>query len=222
MDIRKHYDFFNPHDAPQIHIVGCGAIGSTVAKMITRLGIEDIHLWDFDFVESKNIANQTFDFKDISRLKTDTIKDYINNINPACKVTVHDKYTAEKLNGIIFTTVDRIITRQDIIHNNKYNPSIVAFIDVRMRLTSGQVYTATFKSQSSIKFLLDSMDFSDAEAKKGTPTSACGTVLNVRPNVTSLSSYAVTEMMHIIKDGKPKNKLIMTDVFNTTLETLEF
>ena len=222
MDTRKHYEFFNPNDSPPIHIIGCGAIGSTIATQVARLGIDEIHLWDFDHVESKNIANQTFNFRDIGRLKTETIRDYINNINPGCKVHLHEEYTDQILHGIVFTTVDSILVRKNIIKINRYNREAVAYIDVRMGLTSGQVYTATFLKQSSIKSLLESMNFTDEEAKASTPVSACGTVLNVRPNVTALSSYAVAELMHIIKNKQPKNKLIMADVYHQTLNTIEF
>ena len=62
MDISKHMDFYNPiiDFKDQIHIIGCGAIGSTLAEMLTRMGFQELHLWDFDIVTEHNIANQSF------------------------------------------------------------------------------------------------------------------------------------------------------------------
>ena len=34
MNLNKHYEFFNPMSVTdEIHIIGCGAIGSTIAEM---------------------------------------------------------------------------------------------------------------------------------------------------------------------------------------------
>lgn len=222
MDIRKHYEFFNPHEAPPIHLVGCGAVGSTLAPMLTRLGIPEIHLWDFDYVEMKNIANQTFAFKDVGRLKTHAVKDSIEAINPACKVHMHEKYTDQILEGIVFTTSDSVVVRKNIIKINRYNQKVKAFIDVRMRLTDGQIYFATFKENSSIGRLLDSLNFTDEEADKATPRSACGTVLNVRPTVTGLCSTATAQLINYLKTGKMQYYLIMYDVFSNNITSIKF
>lgn len=220
MDIRKHLEFFNPADAPPIHIVGCGAIGSTIANMIARLGINEIHLWDMDHVETKNIANQTFKFKDVTKPKTLAVLEHIKEINPAAIVHQHNEYTMQKLKGIVFTTVDSVEVRKNIIKYNRYSPDVMGYIDVRMRLTSGQLYTAEFIKQDSVDRLLNTLNFTDEEAKSSTPISACGTVLNVRPNVTLLSSYAVSELMHMVINGKFKHRFMMADVFHHTLEVM--
>ena len=68
MDLSKSYDFFKPEMLNgRVHIIGCGAIGSTVAEMLTRFGITKITLYDFDDVEAHNIANQMFTQEDIGK-----------------------------------------------------------------------------------------------------------------------------------------------------------
>jgi molybdopterin/thiamine biosynthesis adenylyltransferase len=222
MDTRKHHEFFNPTKAPTVHIVGCGAIGSTIATQVTRLGVDEIHLWDFDSVESKNIANQSFYYNDINKKKTQAVKEQLNNINPACKIHTHERYTDQSLEGIIFLAVDSIKVRKEIVEQNRYNTKVVGFIDARMRLTSGQIYTATFEKQSSIKHLLETMNFTDEEAKDSTPISACGTALNVRPTVTLLGAYATAEFMNMVLDGEPKHNMIVADVLHATIMTTKF
>jgi molybdopterin/thiamine biosynthesis adenylyltransferase len=222
MDLRKHYEFFNPHEAPPIHLVGVGAVGSTLASMIARLGLTEIHLWDFDTVEMKNIANQNFVFADVGELKTKAVKDNIEAINPACKVHLHGKYTGQLLAGIVFTTSDSVVVRKNIIKSNRYNPKVLAYIDVRMRLTDGQIYFATFKENSSIQRLLDSLNFTDEEADKATPKSACGTTLNVRPTVTSLCSIATAQLINYLNTDMMENYLIMHSVFENSITAIDF
>lgn len=222
MDTRKFQDFYNPSKCPPVHIIGCGAVGSTIATQVARLATNEIHLWDFDQVESKNIANQTFDYYDIGKLKTNAVKEKILAINPACKVHVHEEYTDQKLQGILFLAVDSIETRRNIVEINRYNYKAVAYIDIRMRLTDGQVYTATHTDQNAIENLLKTMDFTHEEAIKATPVSACGTVLNVRPIVTLLASYATGELMNIVLNGYPESNVLMTDILHQTLETIKY
>ena len=61
MDLSKSYEFFKPEMCEErIHIIGCGSVGSTVAENIARFGLTKITLYDFDYVEQHNIANQMF------------------------------------------------------------------------------------------------------------------------------------------------------------------
>ena len=62
-----------------IHIIGCGAIGSHVAEQLTRLGCSNIHLWDFDKVEPKNITNQMFLDSDIGEEKVNAVAQKLVN-----------------------------------------------------------------------------------------------------------------------------------------------
>lgn len=222
MDTRKFQEYYDPSKCPPVHIIGCGAVGSTIATTVARLATDEIHLWDFDHVESKNIANQNFTYYDIGELKTHAVKAKIVEINPACKVHLHEEYTNQKLQGIIIMAVDSIDVRRNIVEINRYDYKAIAYIDIRMRLTDGQVYTATFEDQHSIECLLKTMDFTHDEAVEATPVSACGTVLNVRPVVTLLASYATGELMNIVLNGYPESKVLMVDVLHQTLESISF
>jgi hypothetical protein len=44
MNLVKSQDYFNPLDVKQrCHIIGCGSVGSTIAELLTRLGIKRFH-----------------------------------------------------------------------------------------------------------------------------------------------------------------------------------
>lgn len=222
MDLRKSYEFFNPADSPSVHIMGCGAIGSTIAVQLARLGVTNIHLWDFDTVESVNIANQQFIDCQIGKLKTDSLLDLMHAINPLIKTPVHDKYTDEKLDGIVFIGVDNIDVRKAIINNNRYNKKCLAYFDVRMRLTDAQMYSGYYMSPKSIDNLLKTMDFTQEEADAATPVSACGTTLSVIPTVQTISAYAVANYITFIHDKVPAYKMIVLDTFNGTFDMFKY
>ena len=66
MDLSKSYEYLKPEKCEgTVFVLGCGAIGSTVAEMLVRLGITNIVLYDFDKVTGHNIANQMYVQSDI-------------------------------------------------------------------------------------------------------------------------------------------------------------
>jgi len=79
MNLSKSYEFFKPEDlTDRIHLIGCGSVGSVVAENLVRFGITKITLYDFDVVESKNIANQLFNAEDIGKEKVYALREYYN------------------------------------------------------------------------------------------------------------------------------------------------
>lgn len=214
ININKSYEFFDPASAPHAHILGCGAIGSTIAVQLARLGMNHIHLWDFDIVESVNIANQQFIDDMVGMPKVPATDQLMHAINPDIITYLHGKYTDEPLDGIVFIAVDNVDVRKEIIKRNRYNPNCQAFIDIRMRLTDAQLYSAYFNSQTSIDNLLKTLDFTQEEAMASTPVSACGTTLSVIPTVQTISAYAVANMITHVHDKKPKYSMILMDTFN--------
>ena len=154
MDITKHMDFYNPMTEfkDQIHIIGCGAIGSTLAEMLTRMGFQELHLWDFDIVTAHNIANQMFNSKDIGQLKTFCIAYHCKLINPDIIIFKHDKgWNGQPLKGYVFLAVDNIDLRRQIATDNKYNQQIKGMFDFRMRFSDAQHYGANWHDPKAVE-----------------------------------------------------------------------
>lgn len=213
MDKSKLLEFFDASKITQpIHIIGCGAIGSHVAEQLTRLGCDNIHLWDFDKVESKNITNQMFLESDIGKLKTDAVEQMMKSINCRINVVKHGGIEAPYIvNGYIFLCVDNIGLRREIVKANMYNPYAIAFHDFRMRLTDAQYYYAERKSETQIKNLLESMNFTSEEATAATPMSACGVTLSVIYTVKNIVTYGMANFAKSILGQETKN-VILTDM----------
>lgn len=216
MDLSKHLDFFDPehlHGKP-VHIIGLGAIGSNVAETLARLGIEEMHLYDFDTVDSPNIANQMYFPHQLTMLKTDATAENLKHINPDISLTLHNEgWTPDDvLNGHVFIAVDSIEIRKKILETNKYNQNVLSVSDFRMRLTDAQHYAAKWDDLKQKEILIKATDFTEDEAKEATPLSACGTTLSVYPTIKAIVALGIANWMNIILTGTNKT-LIMLDTF---------
>ncbi len=221
MDLSKSYDFFKPEMCRErIHIIGCGAIGSTVAENLARFGLTKITLYDFDKVEAHNIANQMFTQEDIGKMKVDAVAEYLLKINPEMKddlILVPKGYTNQRLSGYVFLCVDNIDLRREIAQSCVGNPFIKGMFDFRMRLTDAQHYAAAWNDEKMVEAFLKSMAFSHEEAKKETPVSACNITLSVAPTVRMIVAAGVSNFINFAKGG-PIHKLILADAFSYAID----
>jgi molybdopterin/thiamine biosynthesis adenylyltransferase len=215
MNLNKQYEFFNPMEVTdEVHIIGCGAIGSSVAEMLTRLGFPKLHLYDFDKVSDHNITNQMFRMIDVGCPKVNALAAQLKEINPDIQLELHDKGWNEysRVTGIVFIAVDSIEVRKEIVQTYKYNRDITFVSDCRMRLTDAQYYAAAWNNEKEINRLYNSMDFTSEEAKASTPVSACGTTLSVTPTVRTIVSLAVSNLINFL-NKQPHKTLINIDAF---------
>ena len=221
MNLNKHYDFFNPENLVQeIHIIGVGAVGSCIAEQLARLGVEKIHIHDFDIVSEHNITNQMYLANQIGKPKTEALTEILKSINPDIQVSCHGEWTQETpLSGHVFLAVDNIELRKEILNANKYNPNITTVYDCRMGLTDAQAYAAKW-NETGKEFLLSTMNFTSEEAKANVPISACGTALNVTPTVRIITSLVVANYINVVL-GKPITKTILIDAFKMTLDAFD-
>ena len=221
MNIAKSYDFFRPEDCPnKIHIIGCGAIGSTLAENLVRYGLTNLALYDFDTVVSHNIANQIFTEEDIGKPKVDALYDYLIKINPEAKGKIRlvkQGYTGQRLNGYVFLCVDNIDLRRQIAEANKENPYVIAMFDFRMGLTDAQHYAADWSDPKMVRDFIKSMQFSHEEAQEETPVSACNLTLSVCSTVRMIVALGVSNFVNFVKKNGIK-KIILADAFGYTVD----
>lgn len=215
MNMNKFLEFFNPADVKQpIHIIGCGAMGSTLAIMLTRMGLTNFTLYDMDIVSSHNIANQQFTHPMIGRAKPVALREMMININPTTKVHLElEGYSNQELEGYVFLCLDSIELRHKIVKANIYNQRIKLIMDLRMELYSGQHYAANWDIVMQRNNLLKSMNFTDEEARKNTPVSACNLTLSVMPTVQSIVSFAVANFINFIKSPDSLKLMMVVNPF---------
>lgn len=223
MDLVKSYDFFQPEKCKdRIHIIGCGAVGSTVAELLCRFGLTKITLYDFDTVESHNIANQMYKTTDIGKPKVQALGDYLLEINPEMADDLRiepEGYSKQRLSGFVFLCVDNIDLRREIATAHKTNPYIKAMFDFRIRLEDGQHYAADWKNPKMVENFLATMNFTHEEAKKETQVSACNIELSVAPTVRQICSSGVCNFINFVKsEGKELKKMILVDAFHYDIQ----
>ena len=217
MDLNKSLEFFDPSKVKErCNVIGCGSIGSNVAELLARYGIEKITLWDFDVVEPHNIANQLYTEEDVGKPKTEALASILYKINPRLKKTLRIKNCACKehpLEGYIFLCLDHIDARRKIVEYNWYNPEIKCVFDYRTTLLEGQCYFADWKNTKQKDSLLESMNFTHEEAKANTPVSACGFELSVSPVVRLCSIMGIVNFTNFI-NNEPTKHLIICDPYS--------
>lgn len=219
MDLNKSRDYFDPAKINKsCHIIGCGAIGSSLAELLARQGVSLIHLWDYDVVESHNLVNQMYRKNQINKPKTEALAELIHEINPDAELVLHGKYTVQSLSGFVFIATDSIASRKTVVENNWKSQHIDVMFDFRMTLLEGQHYAYKWDSELNKQKLLDSMDFTDDEAKTNNPVSACGFDLSVAPTVRAITALGVSNFMSYVNTGEMK-KLILSAPFSFSVDS---
>lgn len=221
MDLSKSYEYFQPEKCPErLHIIGCGSVGSTVAENLVRTGLTNFTLYDFDRVESHNLANQMFRQEHIGTPKVEALLAMLAEINP--DVTSHtvlesEGWHGQRLNGYVFLCVDDIELRREIVEANMSNPYIRAMFDFRTGLEDAQHNAADWADYKMKKDFLASMNFSRESAIAATPVSACNVALCVAPTVRIICAYGVANFMNFVR-GNTLKKLILADAFNFSVD----
>ena len=160
------------------HILGCGAIGSSTAIQLARMGAETFYLYDFDKVEEPNIGVSQYTYKDIGKPKVDALKEIILDISKFAEVTSHNsKFDGYDSDGkdIVILGFDSMSSRWEaidiIIKLMKTKP--FCLIDGRMGAEHYQQYTFKDLTMAMYKKCWYSDDEGDPEPCSMKATSYC-------------------------------------------------
>ena len=66
----------------KIIIIGAGAIGAAVAELLTRAGVYNIHVQDFDILEIGNLTRHSLDLLSVNKSKSEELVEYLHRLNP--------------------------------------------------------------------------------------------------------------------------------------------
>jgi molybdopterin/thiamine biosynthesis adenylyltransferase len=131
------------HEYP-LHILGCGAIGSSAATQLVRMGATQFILYDMDNVESVNVGVSQYDIEDIGLTKVEALKKKLLAINNECLITtIHglfDSFCPINDKDIVILGFDSMQSRLDAVSICLKN-KIKLLIDGRMGAEHYQQYT---------------------------------------------------------------------------------
>ena len=137
-------DSLNKH---VFHILGCGAIGSSAASQLCRMGAENFVLYDMDKVETPNIGVSQYGHSHIDMYKTVALDNILKDINPSCEVTQMTGYFETFMyyskDDIVILGFDSMKSRLEAMEiclsNKSFKPGLL--IDGRMGAEHYQQYT---------------------------------------------------------------------------------
>jgi|GEM_PF-2493608 molybdopterin/thiamine biosynthesis adenylyltransferase len=106
----------------KVVIVGCGGLGTLIAKLISRSGVGKLTLIDNDIVEIENLNREGFEAKDIGRNKAEVLKEKIESIYPSHSPEIEvipENVLRLQLEKIV-EEVDLVITSTDTMNSRLF------------------------------------------------------------------------------------------------------
>ena len=216
----RHDAIFDPikHKDLRVTLIGAGATGSRLWLALIELGITNLVVYDFDTVESHNLANQIYFDSHIGQPKVEALRDYYcmkTGANPSDtmkfynhKVT-HETYLAPT--DYLFLMTDTIESRKNIVtellyplHSTGCNPKCV--IETRMASTHGNV--ATFGKGSVCRWF-EGLPDEDAPEE----TTACGASISVGVTASGIASHAVWAFLNLLESPSQSDAYAMHNLF---------
>ncbi len=141
--------FDGPRFAQELHIVGCGGVGSHAARIAGKEGFPNIHLWDGDIVEAKNTSNQWFDEAcDIGEYKTDALT---RKLSRWTKAVSHPEYIdgARPLSGVVCLATDSMESRKLVCESTVWRRTGVSLL-VEARMDAEYVFIQVVDPHSEV------------------------------------------------------------------------
>ena len=139
----------------KVLVVGMGGLGCTVAEFLTRAGVGNLGIVDFDHVNLSNIHRQSlYDTDDLKKTKVNAAKKKLNKINPKTSVRCYPFKLNKKNFDKIIKIYDVIIDGSDNFETKflindfclKYKKFLVAGAISKF---DGHIFTFNFKNKKN-------------------------------------------------------------------------
>lgn len=212
IDARRHKQVFNPDTFRfQVHIIGCGGMGSRIAEGLSRMGVgikdqSTIHLYDADEFEAHNLTNQWTTFSRVGMKKVESTKSLMLEINPQSDIHCNIIRLSEfkKMSGVVFICVDSMNDRRTIIDKVLEDPSDVKCV-IETRMDAGVGVTCCFDPNN--KKQLDCWRlywFPDTEADN---MQGCGGYQSIISAIYATTAMALKQFEHFARTKSTANML---------------
>lgn len=179
----RHLEIFNPYEFHiPIHIIGAGATGSFTACALSKLGIKEIHVYDYDIIEEHNFYNQYYTRDKVGMYKVEALAEMLDNIIPHKKEVTSDD--TRYMEGIVLIMVDSMKVRKELFEGLKNDAYLFRMIDARMGADTFTIYEYQHFNIDTKKMYEKSL-YSDDDAE----TTTCGEVLSVVGTAMAIGSW---------------------------------
>ncbi|MDB5194368.1 MAG: thiamine biosynthesis protein ThiF [Parcubacteria group bacterium] len=222
LDTIRHLEVFSPavFGDRRIDVVGVGATGSRIALALAKLGISEIHLWDYDRIEPHNVPNQVFGNNHVGEFKVDALQNIIRE-QTGITVTAHNERVdgSQQLGVAVFLLTDTMASRQEIWKGAlRYKTHVKLVVETRMGKNSGRVYAVNPSSPTHVRGWEETL-YSDDMAE----VSACGTSITVGSTAEVVSGLAVWQLIrwHQNQEELKLGKILTDEVENELVFSLQ-
>ena len=195
------------------HILGCGAIGSSTAMQLARMGATKFCLYDMDTVGDVNIGVSQYIISDIDKPKVEALKEHLGSIGVEDVNTYNEKFTEFYPQGesdIAILGFDYMATRLQAVEALCSNPSIKPkhLIDGRMGAEHYQQYIFDKPTVSKYKKTWYSDNEGSPEPCAAKATAYCA----------FMSGSFIANAVRKLATGQPYNKEFSFNFPNMLLE----
>ena len=123
-----------------VTIIGLGAIGSTCAVWLGKMGCVGLTCYDPDVIQNHNWSNQMYRDSDIGSLKATALTDVMEQFGGQTPNAVPARYVDQELSEVVISAVDSMESRKIIWKSVREKPDVRLYLDARMGLETLMVY----------------------------------------------------------------------------------
>lgn len=213
----RQRDWFDPQKHPnaQVYMIGAGGIGSPTAIALSKLGIANMKIIDFDEVEAHNIPNQMFTMNHAGVSKVDALEAMCEAFGATNVSTWEGKGEEypDAFEGIVVTGLDNMDARHAVWEKVKADKESVDFyVDARLGGQDIVIYAFDPNDATAVEYYEMFGLFPQSEAVEAPCTAQA--VMDVSFQVASLITRTVRK--HLTGD-----KVDMVLQFNQDTLTIE-
>ncbi|MEM0141376.1 MAG: HesA/MoeB/ThiF family protein [Thermoplasmatales archaeon] len=204
-------------ESGSIVIIGMGGIGTSVAEILTRMGVGRLIIVDDDVIELTNLNRQAlYREEDIGKKKVDIASSILQSINSEVKiVAVHDRLTYER--------APSLLSLGDIIVDATDNYDARGIINkVAFKLKKMWVFSAVEGTFGYVKAIIPGKTsclacFGYPDSGPGISCTAQGVI---GPAVRAISAMAASLAVKLLIEGDDDGSLTYIDVWRKHFESL--
>lgn len=179
MDFTRQLGILHPAKVVKrkVTLIGAGAIGSFAALALTKLGVENLTVYDNDMVEEHNLPNQFYRVKDEGSSKVSSLAAIVNEFNGVAATPINGLYTKQKLDEFVVVATDSMISRKKVFEQFCKQKGARYLIEARMGGELGYVYCVDKQNKDQMKAYKGTL-YTDKEAAM-TPCTRKAIIYNV-------------------------------------------
>lgn len=164
LNFSQQAQLFDPKIVQSVHVIGAGSVGSHVVNQLVRIGVTDITVWDDDSINSHNIGPSLYGIRNVGYFKVDTLRAIIARDTGVEIKVAQQRYTGQKLRGVVVACVDNMETRQIIWGAVKQNIFATLLLDTRTAEYFTQVFAVRPSKPEDIEEYEPYLAYSSSEA----------------------------------------------------------